>query len=216
VCPSEAREEVGRTITVSQAMAEIEKDIIFYDQSGGGVTFSGGEPLMQQEFLLGLLKTCRKKEISTAIDTSGYAPWEFLQTCAADVDLFLYDLKLMDDEKHIQYTDVSNKLILSNLKELTRIHNNVIVRFPVIPGITDSHENIISLGNFLSNLNIKGIELLPYHKIGIEKYARLNMEYSLAALEPPSEEELNHVRNTLQSYHLNIIKGRGNRDERKS
>ena len=100
VCQAEAREIVGRRVTVAEVMAEVEKDIVFYDESGGGVTFSGGEPLMQPDFLRALLQSCKEKEIRTAVDTSGLAAWKTLQSVSENVDLFLYDLKLMDDEKH--------------------------------------------------------------------------------------------------------------------
>lgn len=189
-------------------MAELEKDILFYDESGGGVTFSGGEPLMQPEFLRELLKDCRRKEISTAVDTSGYGPWPYLEEIAADVDFFLFDLKVMNDERHRHYTGVSNGLILNNLQKLCQVHEQVIVRFPVIPGCTDDPENIESLGRFLSPLNIKGIELLPYHKIGIEKYARLHVPYALQSLKPPGEDSMAHLRDQLRGFQINIIQGR--------
>ncbi len=211
-CGSGAREGAGRRMTPGQVMAEIEKDVIFYDQSGGGVTFSGGEPLRQEVFLRSLLTECRKKEISTAVDTSGFGPFAYLREIAADVDLFLYDLKIMDEAQHRQYTGMPNKAILQNLQGLAAIHSNIIVRFPVIPGYTDSSENIACLGEFLRNLPVKGIEPVPYHKIGSEKYRRLNMEYKLRDLQPPHEESMRRAREQLKEYHLNIIEG-GSSDE---
>lgn len=206
-CSSGAREGTGRKMTVGQVMAEVEKDIIFYDQSGGGVTFSGGEPLAQPDFLKSLLRECRKQEISTALDTSGYCSWDYLRSIAPEVDLFLFDIKIINDERHREVVGVSNRGILENLKALTGIHGNVIVRFPVIPGYTDSPENIEGLGKFLAQINIKGIEPLPYHKIGIEKYRRLGKSNPLEDLEPPSGDDMGRLGETLEGFGLKVIKG---------
>jgi pyruvate formate lyase activating enzyme len=206
-CGSGAREGTGRWMTVKQVLAEVEKDLLFYDQSGGGVTFSGGEPLAQPEFLLNLLRECKKRDIKTAVDTSGYGAWETLQAAAPLVDVFLYDLKILDEAGHRQYTGVSNRGILQNFLALTGIHKNVVVRFPLIPGYTDNPANIEALGEFLRGAKIRGIEILPYHKIGIEKYQRLQKPYLPGDLEPPGEEQLQQIHKTLEGFHLNIIQG---------
>ena len=142
ICPTGARETIGREMTVGQVIKEVEKDFAFYEQSGGGVTFTGGEPFIQFDFLYALISECREKGIHTAIETCGHTSWENLREASKYTDLFLYDLKLIDGEKHRRYTGVSNKLILENLREIAAIHSNICVRIPLIPGINDDEENI--------------------------------------------------------------------------
>jgi pyruvate formate lyase activating enzyme len=133
-CYAEARERIGREMTVAQALAEIERDRAFYDESGGGVTFSGGEPLMQSDFLAALLHACKAQDLHTAVDTCGFAAWETLDKVRGEVDLFLYDLKLMDDARHRAFTGVSNAPILANLQALSRLGHNLLIRIPLVPG----------------------------------------------------------------------------------
>ena len=180
------------------------EDLVFYEESGGGVTFSGGEPLEQFEFLESLLICCQKKKIHTAVDTSGYISWGILKKIIPQVDLFLYDLKIMDNEKHKKYTGISNEIILENLKKLSSVHNNIFIRFPVIPGINDDSQNIKEMGEFLSSLTIAQVNLLPYHYIGIDKYRRLGRTYHLAATQPPSEEKLSEVSAILSKFNLKV------------
>ncbi|MFW9990727.1 MAG: glycyl-radical enzyme activating protein [Candidatus Odinarchaeota archaeon] len=188
------QETVGREVTVAEVIADIEKDLLFYDESGGGVTFSGGEPLMQLVFLNSLLSACQELEITTALDTCGYASRDAFQTVIDKVNLFLYDIKLLDDDEHLKYTGVSNEPILSNLRLLDAEKRDTIIRFPVIPGITDTDANIKQLIEFLSTLeNVKEIDLLPYHKIGKGKFEKLNRIYELSDLDPPSTERLNQL-----------------------
>lgn len=203
-CPAIAREMIGEKLTAEEVIKEIEKDLVFYEESGGGVTFSGGEPLRQSEFLEGLLNGCREKKIHTAVDTSGYISWEILNKINPKVDLFLYDLKLMDNERHKKYTGVSNEIILENLEKLSSIHNNIFIRFPVIPGINDDYQNIRKLGEFLSSLEITQVNLLSYHYIGKDKYRRLRSAYKLAATQPPSKEKLSEVSAILRKFNLNV------------
>jgi len=203
-CPAIAREIIGEKLTAEEVIKEIEKDLVFYEESGGGVTFSGGEPLGQSEFLEGLLNGCREKKIHTAVDTSGYVSWEILNKMIPKVDLFLYDLKLMDNERHKKYTGVSNELILENLKKLSSVHNNIFVRFPVIPGINDDYQNIRKLGEFLSPLEITQVNLLSYHYMGMDKYRRLGSTYKLATTQPPSKEKLSEVSAILREFNLKI------------
>ena len=203
-CPALAREMIGKKLTTEEVIKEIEKDLVFYEESGGGVTFSGGEPLKQSEFLESLLNGCREKKIHTAVDTCGYISWEILNKISPKVDLFLYDLKLMDIGKHKKYTGVSNEIILENLKKLSSIHNNIFIRFPVIPGINDDYQNIKETGEFLSSLKIAQVNLLPYHYIGIDKYRRLGRTYKLATIQSPSEEKLFEVSAILSKFNLNI------------
>ena len=203
-CPALAREMIGEKLTTEEVIKEIEKDLVFYEESGGGVTFSGGEPLGQSELLEGLLDACREKKIHTAVDTSGYISWEILNKITPKVDLFLYDLKIMDSERHKKYTGVSNEIILENLKKLTSVHHNIFIRFPVIPGINDDYQNIREMGEFLSSLKITQVDLLPYHYIGIDKYRRLGRNYKLAATQPPSEGKLSKVSAILSKFNLKV------------
>ena len=203
-CPALAREMIGKKLTTEEVTKEIEKDLVFYEESGGGVTFSGGEPLGQSEFLDSLLICCQKKKIHTAVDTSGYISWEILNKIHSKVDLFLYDLKIMDSGRHKKHTGVFNELILENLKKLSLVHRNIFIRFPVIPGINDDSKNIKEMGVFLSSLNIAQVNLLPYHYMGIDKYRRLGRTYHLAATQPPSEERLSEISGILRKFNLNV------------
>jgi pyruvate formate lyase activating enzyme len=204
-CYAEAREIVGQEMTVAQVMAEVERDIAFYDESGGGVTFSGGEPLLQEDFLLALLRACREKEIHTALDTCGFAPWETLDRVREYVDLFLYDLKLMDDARHREFTGVSNKLILSNLQALSARGEDIILRLPLIPGMNDDKENIRHTGTFAAALPcLNRVDILPYHRGAVDKYDRLNRVYGLAEIRPPSEERMAEVAQILQGFGLPV------------
>ena len=185
-----------RPVSVRELMEEIEKEIVFFDESGGGVTFSGGEPLMQPVFLQSILEECKKLDLHTALDTTGYASPQHLESVMDLVDLFLYDLKLIDEERHIQYTGVSCQPILENLKRLINHQKDVTIRFPLIPSITDTEENIVELGDYLSSLNrIKTIHILPYHKTASEKYRRLHREDKMKGIEPPAAERIEASRN---------------------
>ena len=207
VCVSEARAIVGNEMTTEEVMKEIRKDVTFYHQSGGGATFSGGEPLLQHAFLLTLLQACQQEGIRTTVDTTGFTSAAVLKTIAEYVDLFLYDLKIVNDEKHRLLTGVSNQLILGNLQLLADLKKKVIVRVPLLPGLNDDEEAIRSLGEFVSTLTgISEINLLPYHRSGVEKYQRIGSEYQMASLAPPDQEKLQSVARTLHHYvpHVNI------------
>lgn len=205
ICPVNALEIVGRTMNVDEVMVEIEKDEIFYDQSGGGVTFSGGEPLAQPEFLSALLHSCRQRGFHTTIDTSGYAPPEIFRDIAPLSDLFLYDLKLMDDARHREFTGVGNRHIMENLAWLAGEDIPVILRFPPVPGINDDDENIRSIGEFLHSIGgLDRVDILPYHVIGVGKYARLERDYSLSDVIPPSADEISRIAGVLREYDLAV------------
>jgi pyruvate formate lyase activating enzyme len=203
-CHSQALKLIGREMTVVQIMQEIEKDTLFYDESKGGVTFSGGEPLMQPSFLLDLLKACKEMGIHTAVDTCGYANSDVLLKISKHVDLFLYDVKVIDDEKHIKFTGVSNKLVLDNLNMLSKIGQKIIVRFTLIPGVNNDKEDILELGAFVSSLeNVKEISILPYHKGGIEKLKRLRKpEDLLFVSHSPTAEAISEIERTLKDFGL--------------
>lgn len=178
------REIFGREITVSELMDELKKDEIFYEQSGGGVTFSGGEPMMQIDFLRELLDECKRCNYHTAVDTTGYAAFEDFKKIYNLVGLFLYDLKIMDDEAHEKYTGVSNKLILGNLFRLAYMGDKLEIRIPLIPDITDTENNIEEILKFLSaQKNIQKINLLPYNKLSEDKLRRFNLHSKLGGLE---------------------------------
>ena len=203
-CPVSAREMIGKEMTADEVIKEVEKDSIFYEESGGGVTFSGGEPLMQAEFLNILLDNCKQKGISTALDTSGYFDWEFLNKFTSKVDLFLYDLKIMDDERHKKFTGVSNYIILENLKKLTLIHTKIFIRIPIIFGINDDHENIEDIGRFLLPLKIAQVHLMPYHQIGKDKHKRLGRIYKLSGYRKISDEKLIKISENLKNFGMEI------------
>ncbi len=208
VCYAEAREIVGREMTVAQVMAKVEQDIPFYDESGGGVTFSGGEPLMQANFLLALLRACREKEIRTTVDTCGFSPWETLDSVREYVDLFLYDLKLMDDSRHQEFTGMSNELILRNLQALAQRGHNIILRVPIIPEINDDDEHIRQIGAFAAALpHLNRVDILPYHHAGVDKYNRLNKVYKLPEIRPPSDERMAEVAQILRGFGLQVKTG---------
>ena len=196
-CPSDARQLAGRWMTVSAVVKEIEKDVAFYDESGGGATLSGGEPLAQPHFVDALLEACVGRRIHTVVDTCGLVDKNVLLCLSEKVDLFLYDLKLLDPVKHQKYAGVSNDSILGNLEALARTKKPIVVRFPVIPGINDGAEDIRLMAAFLSDLGLLRIDLLPYHRIGLEKYRRLGMQNRLEGLEPPSAD---HVRQIARQF----------------
>ncbi|MEA1994369.1 MAG: glycyl-radical enzyme activating protein [Euryarchaeota archaeon] len=203
VCPSGALQVVGRKVTVEEIMKEIRGSVIYYDSSNGGVTFSGGEPLMQPTFLKTLLKRCKEEEIHTTLDTAGYASPEAFNSITDDVDLFLYDLKLLNSEQHLKYTGVSNKPIIKNLKRLIEKNSDLIIRFPVIPTITDTEKNIEQLVELVSSLRIHRIDLLPFHDIR-EKYERLGKEYRMESTQSPSNETLKKIREKLESNGIKV------------
>jgi pyruvate formate lyase activating enzyme len=204
-CTSEAREIVGREMTVAQVMDEIRRDVAFYDESGGGVTFSGGEPLMQPGFLRALLRACRREEIHTALDTCGYAPWDTLDAIRRTVDLFLYDLKLLDEARHREFTGASNALILSNVQALSQGGQEIILRVPVIPGVNDDEESSRQIGVFAASLpHLREVDLLPYHHTAIDKYERLGRAYALAGARPPSAMRMSAIAGVLQSFGLRV------------
>ena len=208
VCYAEAREVVGQEMTVAQVVAEIERDIAFYDESDGGVTFSGGEPLLQRDFLLALLQACKEKEIHTAVDTCGFATWETLDGVREHVDLFLYDLKLMDDAKHRKFTGVSNELILRNLQALSQRGHNIDLRVPIVPGINDDDESVRQLGTFAAALpHLNRLGILPYHHAAAEKYNRLNKVYGLLETRPPSDERMAKIAQIMRGFGLQIKVG---------
>ncbi len=198
---------IGKRINSTDVMREVEKDIIFYDESGGGVTFSGGEPLSQPEFLRELLEMSRTRHIHRAVDTSGYAEPGDLEKIIPLTDLFLFDIKLVDDNLHRQYTGVSNELIFKNLHRLMDQKRDVIIRFPVIPGITDTQDNLEALAGLLTSFpGAQKINLLPFNHYGDQKYVRLKRENHLKDTQTPSREEMEQIRTffTVKGFETQI------------
>ncbi|HHY05272.1 MAG TPA: glycyl-radical enzyme activating protein [Thermoanaerobacterales bacterium] len=205
-CPTEALKLIGYEMTVDELVKEIEKDVLLYDNSGGGVTFSGGEPLLQHQFLKEALKECQRRDIHTVLDTSGYATKDVFSSVADYVDLFLYDLKLADDEEHLKYTGVSNRSIKDNLQMLLDMGrgNDVILRFPVITGITDTEENVNGLVEFVSSLKgLNEIDLLPFHDVS-EKFKRLDAEYKMTVQKAPTKQKLKAIKEKFEAIGLYV------------
>lgn len=207
-CYAEARERIGEELTVNEVMDKVESDLSFYDESGGGITLSGGEPLMQKEFALELLKECRRKDIHTAVDTSGAVSWKVFDRVRLHTDLFLYDLKHMDSDVHRETTGVSNHRILENLRRLSELGNDIVLRFAVIPGVNDSEENIRMTGEFAAGLPRRHpVSILPYHAAAADKYKRLNQSYTLGDTAPPGDDRMAEIAGILESYGLEVKTG---------
>ncbi len=194
----ETSETVGYYSTPLEVVHEIEKSRLFFDESGGGGTFSGGEPMMQPEFMDEVLTLCKDRELHTAVDTCGYVSVETLRTIAAHTDLFLFDLKVMDLAKHIEYTGVSNHLILNNLELLVAMKKKIWLRMPVIPGVNDTPEEVAAFTELLSGLypSVDRLFLLPYHAAAKSKYKRLGLETDKYTFSQPDTESLNTLKNT--------------------
>jgi pyruvate formate lyase activating enzyme len=174
VCPADARQTIGQTMTVEQVLREVLRDQIFYDDSAGGVTISGGEPLAQGTFLLELLRRCKQAGLHTAVDTCGYGAQTLLLDVAELTDLFLYDIKLLDDGRHEWCTGVSNSPILRNLRALAAVHHCIWLRVPLIPGINDDPAHLAEIARLAASLPaIRQVNLLPYHQTAAAKRQRL-------------------------------------------
>jgi pyruvate formate lyase activating enzyme len=207
VCAADARQIAGRRYTVAQAIAEIEKDAIFFDESGGGVTLSGGEPLAQPAFAMALLQACRERGIGTIIETCGFAREEVCLEAALLADRIFFDLKFVDPEKHRAYTGVDNDSILANLKALLSLGLAVTVRIPVVPGINDTGEDIRQFADCLANLRPPQVELLPYHTLGAGKYDRLGRAFPLANTPQPAAAEMERFREHIARAGLTVTVG---------
>ncbi len=208
VCYAEALVMEGREVTVADLMVELLKDLPFYENSGGGVTLSGGEPTMQHEFALALLQECKAEGLHTAVDTSGQTPWRILETLLPYIDLFLYDVKHIDKGSHRRHTGTDNRRILDNLERLGASGTPIEIRMPIIPTINDDGEGVERTARMLAGIDaITRIQLLPYHKLGASKYARLEMEYQLAEIEPPSAAHMEDLAGRLRSHGLEVSVG---------
>jgi len=195
VCPTKATEISGRPATVAEILAMIEKERIFFDQSGGGVTFSGGEPLMHAKFLIELLDECGRQGIHRTVDTTGLAKTETLLEVAKRTDHFLYDIKMMDSVRHKKWTGAGNEKILENLKVLSATGASINIRIPLINGVNADNENIDQTAAFIASLagEKKQVNLLPYHNIAARKYQKLGGLYNPGDMAEPSEDEQNKI-----------------------
>ena len=192
-CPQDAKEICGKEYTVSEIMSEIVKDKAFYENSGGGVTFSGGECMLQIDFLGEILRRCKESGIHTAVDTAGHVPKESFDIISPFTDLFLYDLKCLDTEKHKQYTGVGNELILENLTRLLEAGKPIWVRIPIISDVNDSEEELTAVKEYFREHGFpEKIELLPYHALGEHKYAAIGK--SAPSFKAPGEEKMNNLK----------------------
>ena len=182
-------EACGSEFTVEDVLREVRRDKVFYAQSGGGMTLTGGEPMMQPDFALDLAASAKREGISVAVDTCGFAPWSVFERILPVTDLFLYDLKCMDAEKHRKLTGVDNALILENLAKLDAAGKRLWIRAPLVPGLNDTDDDLAALRARVEGLkNVEKFEICPYHPIGLEKYAKFGMTPPYAEREQPSAE----------------------------
>lgn len=198
-CPTGALEAIGTEMTVKEITDEVFKDRVIFEESGGGVTLSGGEPLLQLGFVIELLKAMKELDINTAVETSGYVSMEALKKVSPWTDLFLYDLKLLDPEKSKEYTGISSKPVIDNFKYLAQNGSQLIVRMPLIPGVNDHRDHLRLMADILNEIGINELELIPYHNLGVHKYRGLNMDYQLQELEAPSKNQMAAVREAFLS-----------------
>jgi len=193
---------------IDELIKIIEKDRAFYDESGGGVTISGGEPLVQYNFLLKFLQRLQNIDIQTALDTTGFIDTEKFRTIASFTDLFLYDIKIMDEEKHKKFTGVLNRIIKKNFEYLSEINKRVWVRFPLIPNFTDDEENIRAIGDYIKKMsNVERVSVLSYHSLGSHKYEKLGREWTMKGIKTPSDVRIQNICSIFEEYGINAVKG---------
>jgi pyruvate formate lyase activating enzyme len=204
ICPHNARKLYGKKYSIDQLIGKIEKDMPFFIRSGGGVTFSGGEPTVQYDFLLGALKACRKRFVHTAVETCGYMRDRTkLENLLNYLDLVLYDIKCMDGGKHERYTDVSNKLILDNAHLISSSGTEMIIRVPIIPGFNDSEDEMKRIAEFVLSLSsVEEVNLLPYHELGKTKYGMLNRTYGLQEAQGIPDSRIKELQAVMESFGL--------------
>ena len=194
---------VGQDVTVGEIIDIVERDRIYYRRSGGGITLSGGESLTQPDFAVALLKTAKERGINTAMESTGFADFSVISRYLPYLDLYLMDIKHMNSAKHKEFTSQPNELILENAKKITDAGTRLIVRTPVIPTFNATKEEIGEIAKFASSLKgVTQMHILPYHRIGTDKYKGLNRDYSLTGIEPPSKELMNELLEVVNSYGL--------------
>ncbi len=203
-------EQVGKYYSTGDILEILEQERIFIEQSGGGVTFSGGEPMVQHEFLLEALKACRGKGFNTAVDTSGYSSAESFISVMPFTDVFLFDLKHTDDKLHVEYTGVSNIRILENLKMIIDSGKKVMIRIPVIPGKNDDEVSLDSMRSLLMGLkrdNLVKVSLLPFHRIGTAKYNKFGLPYRMNETAAPSPQRMNDLKEFFEATGIKVKVG---------
>ena len=206
-CYAGAREIVGKMYSVSEVFDVVAKDKVFYKNSGGGITLSGGEPLLQWQFSTALLKKCKENNINTAVETCGFAKWENFEKVLKFTDFLLYDIKVIDPGIHKEYTGQSNELIISNLKKASKVNSKIIIRFPLIPNVNDDEDNLKATAKLAKKVSAIELHLLPYHEVGISKYKTLDIKYLLKNTAIPSNEEVNRVKAILEKEGVEVIIG---------
>jgi pyruvate formate lyase activating enzyme len=203
VCYTEAIKLLGQEMTIEELLTEVKKDAIVYKHSGGGVTVSGGEPLLNPDFTNELLRAFNEESISIGVDTCGYVPWENIEKVLPYIDFFLWDIKHMNSKKHRKFTGVSNELILSNARAVSERNIPLYIRVPIIPGYNDSEENIRATCEFARGLSsLVSIDLLPLHHLGKARYNSLNLTYPLADIPLIPNNVLHNIKRLVESYKL--------------
>lgn len=206
-CPMGALQLVGKEMSVEEVFEEISKDIVFYRQSGGGITISGGEVLMHEEFATALLQKSQENYIHTAIETSGFGSWHALRSLAEYCDIILFDIKHTDEKIHREVTGVEQNVILGNLQQLSKIHSHITLRVPLITGWNDGEEDIENVVRIANENGIREIHLLPYHSLGRQKYNRLGRKYCLEKINSPEDNAMNHFKDYIRKQGLKCIIG---------
>jgi len=205
---SEETESVGRWMSAGDIIDSVEKDRVFYEESGGCGTFSGGEPLLQTDFLSEVIQLSKKSGFHTSVDTCGYASESDLKKIIPFTDLFLFDVKMTNNNKHKEYTGVSNELIIKNLKLLDEIKMNVLVRYPLIPGVNDLVEDIAGLAALVSSLkNIRTVCILPFHRLSEAKHKKFGYTYRMGGTMEPEKSKIETVSEILKSSGLTVRTG---------
>ena len=191
ICYAEAKKHVGKEYSIDEVFAEIKKDKIFYDMNGGGVTFSGGEPLTHGDYLAQIAKKCRENGINVCVESCGFSKYESFQHALPYINSMFMDIKIIDPQRHKEVTGTSNELILDNIRKISEYGIPITIRTPVVPGYTDSPENIAGIAEFVTTLpTVSEYELLVYHNLGESKYDALGKPYTLKNVKPPSDEEM--------------------------
>jgi pyruvate formate lyase activating enzyme len=211
VCPTNARRIVGDKAGIDEIMNAVLKDSVFYDESGGGVTFSGGEPLVQSDFLKGMLARCRQEGLHTAVDTCLYANKSVLDDILPFTNLFLCDIKHVASEKHKEWTGVDNGIILENLQYLSRSGIELVIRIPVVPGFNDTPAEINQIASFIASIDaVKQINLLAYNTGGVSKGKRLLNPHNILQCKLPDVDKMNELEDVVASFGFQVKEGMDN------
>lgn len=208
ICYANAINISGRYLTVAEVMDLVMRDREFYERTGGGVTFSGGEPFAQPRFLRELARTAKEGKLHTAVETCGHLHWDIFSSILGYMDMVLYDLKHMDPERHLQGTGVDNRLILENLKRVDSSGMTIRARLPLVPGFNDSEDNIRATSAFIAGLsNLEALDILPYHRMGEPKWGQLDRSYKLHGVEPPARDRIFELADIARKYGIEVTVG---------